>query len=300
MKNFKANLLISILTLSLFACGNDPDPETIISGELRVVGMVQSTSSTTIYNYGIESKAVASFSIDCLVMGSTKYDPATNSLAYVDCNQMFRMVNPLTGDEVKSFEVAGNMSEIEIDHENNRIIGYYYNHDTEETRLATYDLSNGQQLSDNQLNGIVGFYTGSTFYNSDSETYFLITSENELKGYNPETGNSINSTSLPTASNYVHFNTSVNQLVVMDYNENTERNSIHKIDLNTGQNIQSVEVNELNYYVGLAYDYDSDLDAFVLVKMDRTVVFIDSNTGEITESSQLDGDVQALAFYRAQ
>lgn len=52
MKKLKVILLISLLTLSLFACGDDPDPKTIISGELRVVGMVQSTSSTTIYNYG--------------------------------------------------------------------------------------------------------------------------------------------------------------------------------------------------------------------------------------------------------
>lgn len=300
MKKFNANLLISLIALSLYACGNDLDPETIISGELRVVGMVQNTSNTTIYNYGIESNSVASFSISCLVLGSTTYDPNTNSLAYVDCNQMFRMINPLTGNEIKSFEVGGNMTEIEIDHANNRIIGYYYNHDTEETRLATYDLNNGQQLSDNYLTGLASFYSGSTFYNKDNNTYYLITGENELKGYNPDTGNSVYSITLPTASNFVHFNTSDNLLVVMDYDENTDKNSIHKIDLTTGQDLQSVEVSELNYYIGFAYDYDSDLDAFVLVMMDRTVVFIDSNTGQLTESSQLDGEVQALTFYRAQ
>lgn len=300
MKKLKTHLFFALLILTIAACSESPDPESDISGELRVVGMVQNANTATIYNYGMESNNKASFSINCLVLGSAIYDPTTNSLGYVDCNSTFKMVNPLTGAEIKSFQVAQNMTEIEIDHSNDRIIGYYYNQSTEETRITTYDLSSGSQLTDNELVNIEAFYTGSTHYNEDSGIYYLITSQNELKGFDPSTGNSISSTTLPTASNFVHFKTGQNQLIVMDYNDNTEKNSIHKIDLNTSQSLQSVEVSELNYYYGLAHDYDDELDAFVLVKTDKRVVFIDANSGQITESTQLDGEVQALAFYRAQ
>ena len=68
---------------------------------------------------------VSTTPISCYVFGSTVYDPGSGGYGYVGCDTVFRLVNPVTGNLIKSFKLPGNISQVVIDSKDNVLIGRY-------------------------------------------------------------------------------------------------------------------------------------------------------------------------------
>lgn len=48
---------------------------------------------------------VSSTPIDCYVLSSTVYDPRSGGYGYVNCDTVFKLVNPETGKLIKSIKL---------------------------------------------------------------------------------------------------------------------------------------------------------------------------------------------------
>jgi len=296
-KIFYASVAIALLVVS--SCNKDG-----IQKVLNITAIDDNTSQ--IVNMKLKNMKKTSFSIGCHVMSSTTFDVRTKIFGYMDCNNIYRMVNIETGEEVKQIPLPESINLVVLDSNRNVIIGHYYVNGTEidngTDHVLTVNLDNGNIVSNKQFY-VGGFWDATTCFFRDIENEYVLirrdwtTDGNELVFINPSTGGIIRTASLATDVGNGVYDKKNNRLIGTTYEAG--KNYIVTVDLNTGNTLSKVVAQGLGSHLAAEMDYDAETNCYILVSSNNEVLFFDVKTGKIEKRYQLDFDIVSLKFWRS-
>lgn len=302
-------ILICIELVIIVSCSEKKDGDSIQS--LTLSG-IKSSKGNEIVCINLDSGYVNTTPIDCYVVGSTVYDPKTGGYGYVDCDTVFRLTNPLTGEVLKSFKLPGHVSQAVIDSENNLLVGRYglytYIDDPDSSNNATLpvfhnyilraSLESGEVLTNVELDLGDGVYVCSHFYDSVEDLYVMERADNKLIFINPSTGSIVKTVNIGKPLNNLIYNKVEKTIIALTYNQGTGGNFIEVYDPGTGEQISNKQIIGLGYYQVCIAGYDEESNCYITVSADDEVMFIDVSAGEIKKTYKLDYHLSDVKFLR--
>jgi len=305
-------LIISIYILTLLsACSKHSEDKP----DLFILTGIKSSKGSELVTIKLDSGIVNTTPIDCYVLGSTVFDSNTNGYGFVDCDSVFQLINPMTGNLLKSFNLPGYLSQIVIDNNDNTLIGRYTtmiygeDPDTIETKtikagppiytnyVIRVDLENGSVLSKNQVEIGEGIFACTYFYDQTEKRYFLLRADNNLISINPSSGEITKTTYIGKSLNNVIYNQSDKTITGITYSAESGKNYIETYDLTNGSKITIKELSQIEYYQACISGFDPDLNCYIMINSNLEVLFIDISTGETIKSSKLDVPLNDLKFW---
>jgi glutamine cyclotransferase len=314
LKMKKLIFLFGFLFLALTSCTKNPIN---IHGSLLLTG-IQGTKGTSIVSIDLDSGMVVSTTpISCYVFGSTIYDPCSGGYGYVGCDTVFRLVNPVTGNLIKSFKLPGNISQVVIDSKDNVLIGRYStisyedDPDTVDTKVIRagapvytnyvirVNLETGAIVSENQVNIGDGAYACSYFYDQEEKGYVLLRADNKFITINPSTGTVVKTVNIGEILNNVVYRPDNKTIIGLTYSLDADRNYIEVFNAETGVQISKKEIIQRDNYYSCISGYDSESNCYLSVNYPQNeVLFINISTGEIEKTYKLDVPMNDIRFWR--
>jgi hypothetical protein len=286
------------------------------SGALILAG-IQGSKGSDIVCINIDSGLVVNTTaIDCYELGSTVYDPGSGGYGYVNCDTMFKLVNPLTGDLIKSIKLPGMVSQVVIDNKDNMLIGRYstmtYGDDPDTVEIKSVNigtpiytnyvirvnLATGVVISHNQIDIGDGISGCSYYYNQNEKGYVLLRSDHTLITINPLTGAVVKEVNIGKALNNIVYNIDNGTIIGITYSHDADRNYIEVFDAETGVQISKKEVMKRDDYYACISGYDAESNCYILVNVSNEVLFIEISTGEIKKLYKLDNPLNDLKIWR--
>ena len=310
----KKTIFLSLVLVGLiFSCTKPSDNK---SSGLILAG-IKGAKGTEIVCMNLDSgKVVNSTPIDSYMLGSTVYDPLSGGYGYVDCDTMFRLVNPETGSLIKSIKLPGLVSQVVIDSEDNMLIGRYCtmtygeDPDTVDTKsvnvgapiytnyVIRVDLATGEVVSNNKVDIGDGVYVSCYYYDQKEKGYVMYRSDQKLITVNPSTGAVIKEVYVGRTLFNSVYNPGNNTLISMTYSYSDERNYVEVINPETGSVISSNIVEPEIGYCSNIMGYDAESNSYITATGDFKVLFYDISTGEIKKSHKLDNPMTDIKFWR--
>jgi hypothetical protein len=292
MKNsFFITYSVSILLLAL-SCEKQKDrtPDTLnLSG-------IKSGNTSELVNVKLKSGKVTKNPVECYMLGSTLFDPSSRGFGYVDCHGKFYLIDPLSGDTLKVFDVPEFLSHTAIDTVDNVLIGQR----SEQGSNYVYkiDLGTGEVIARNQVDLAQGILACTFFYKTPEKQYVLMRVDSTLVFINPDNGSIVHSAKAFAALANGYYNAVNDQLIGVTYDMETDKNYLVTLDGWTGELIHQVEIQERNDYYACMSAYDAETNCYLLMNPDMVILFIDIETGETKDSYDIGFEVQEFKFWR--
>jgi len=302
-------LLASGVCVVSLSCNKDKEKDTNSEGVLNITGINDNTSEVVCMALQSANSSVVKgkISIGCYEMSSAIFDVRTQTFGYMDCYSNYRLIDVAAGKEVKRFPLPKSISFVVVDTIRNLLIGHYYLDGTDKydgtDHVLTINLNNGNIVSDKQFY-VGGLWDGSTWFFRDIENEYVLvrsdweTDENELVFINPSTGAIVRTLSLDTDVGNGVYDRKNNRLIGSTYSNETNKNYIVVIDLNTGKTLSKVVAQGLGAHLGEEMDYDAQTNSYILVSGNNEVLFFDVATGKLNEKYQLDFEITSLKVWR--
>jgi outer membrane protein assembly factor BamB len=283
-----------------------------------IVTGISGAKGSEIVCVDIDSGAVVNTTpIECFVFGSTVYDPGTHGYGFVDCDTSFKLINPESGELIKSIRLPGFVSQAVIDTKDNLLIGRYttidYEDDPDTTGVksdssgppiytnyvVTVNLSTGAIISKNKINLGGGAYATTYYYDEKGKHYILYRSDNYLITINPLTGEIIKEQYVGKILVNSVYNPADNTLISLSYPApGDQRIYLMVIDPETGAEISSrLIASEEGYYANIA-GYDKDNNWYIAVNSKFEVVCFDVSTGDVKKRYKLENPLTDMKFWR--
>jgi outer membrane protein assembly factor BamB len=286
---FSCSLLLAGIILS---CEKQNEK---IASTLNVAG-IRSSTNFEIVNVELKSGTVTANPVECYLMGSTLFDPNTGGFGYIDCHSRFNLIDPLTGDTIKSFTVPGFLSQTVLDSVDNMLIGHCY----EEGANYVYkiNMETGDIMARNPVDFGPGVYACVYFYRAPEKEYILMRADSVMISINPENGEILHSVKAATNPGNAYYCAKDNLLIGLTYSVETDQNYVVTLDAETGELLRNVQIQERNNYYMCVSGYDSETGCYILVTPENRILFIDIASGEIKESYETDFQIQEFKFWR--
>ena len=303
-KNF---LVIAAVAVLFTACNKDKKSQSLLN--LTAID----NNKSQVVNVKLKSMDKQTFSIGCRSMPSTTFNAKNKTFGYLDCNDVYRIIDVETGVEIKQIPLLTYINLVVVDTIRNVLIGHYYVRDENEDKydgtdyVLTVNLNDGSIISDEQFY-VNGGWNGTTYFFRDVENeYVLLNSDdNVLVFIDPYTGNIIRTlnTEMANITNGVYDRTN-NRLIGTTFSssgtgEYDGISYIVTVDLNTGKALSKIVTQYSGYYLAFESDYDAETNSYILVSDNNEVLFFDVATGEVKERYQLDFDITSLQLWRSE
>ena len=291
-------LSLCMLLMGTFSCKKDPIKNTV----LNITAI--NDNSSQIVSVQLNSMQKKSFSIGCHVGSSTTFNAKNKTFGYMDCNDVYHIIDVEAGVEIKQIPLPTYLSLVVVDTLRNLLIGQYYvdgaNQNDGTDHVLTINLENGNVVSDHQFY-VGGWWDGSTCFFRDIENeYVLLREDNTLVFINPPTGNITKTVQLSTEVGNGVYDRNNNRLIGSYYSNETNKNHIVIVDINTGKTLSNVVAQGLGAHLAFEMDFDPETNCYVLVSSDNAVLFFDIYTGELKEKYQLDFELVSLKLWRSE
>jgi WD40 repeat protein len=273
---------------------------------------INSLKGSEIVSINLDSGLVNTTPINCYIVGSTVYDPKTGGYGYVDCDTVFRLTDPQTGDVLKSFSLPGHVSQAVIDSEHNLLVGRYglytYIDDPDSSNNATLPVFHNYLLRASLESGTVvtnveidlgeGVYVCSNYFDPMEKLYVMERADNNLIYINPSTGSIVKTLNIGKPLNNLVYNSAEKTIIALTINPASGENFIEVYDPGTGEQISNKKVSELDNYQYCIAGYDEETNCYITVSSDDEVMFIDVSAGEILKTYKLDYHLSDVKFLR--
>jgi hypothetical protein len=267
----------------------------VTSDTLNLTGF-KSANTSELVNVKLKSGKVTSSAVDCYLFGSTLFDPKSGGYGYVDCHGRFNLINPLTGDTIKSVAVPEFLSQTVIDTNNYMLIGQRY----EEAINYIYkiNLESGEVVSRNPINFGPGIFACTYFYKAPENEYVLMRADTTLIFINPDSGEIVRSVKAASAPANGYYNAADGYLIGFTYNAESDQNHLVTLNIATGELVFQVQIQESNDYYACMSGYDPESNCYILLNSDNVILFIDIETGDIKQSYKIGFQIQEYKFWR--
>ena len=285
-------------------------------GNLFLTGITGSKGTEIVYLNIDSSVVINTTPIDCYVFSSTVYHPNSDAYGYMNCDTVFILIKPETGELIKSIKLPGYISQAVIDTKNNILIGLYlimtYGDDPDTVYIKSgkagqpiitnyiirVSLSTGTILSNSKVDLGEGVYASTYYYNQKEKSYVLYRTDKYLISINPSTGEIVHEQYIGRSlsnSIYVHDN---NFLISLSYSTETQSYYITAIDPETGSLISNTIIAKEEGYCPNVSGFDHETNCYITVNSDYEVLFYDISTGEIKKSYKLENPMNDIKFWR--
>lgn len=291
-------LLFSIL--AVLSCNNDnPDNSETQPEESGINLLVASVGSanTEVTNFNLATGEQFSFITECMVLSSRVYDKATETIGYTSCDNTFIMVDPSTGQQMNAFPLPGPVSMAVINEATHTLIGVYYDLNEEANHVVRLNLDNGEVLSNLTVEDIGPMYTCSQFFNQGNQTFSLIRDDDKVVTLDATNGQITSEISISGGTNIIYYLEETNVLVGITYNPLNETNYVEQTDLTSGSIIKSRPLPSISGLRLCAIGFDSATNSLVAINANNRIIYINIDTGEVTDDMELDPQVTPLTFY---
>lgn len=292
----KQLLVLSALIVLLSACDyNEAEPR----DSLYLMGITSGADPEFFHLKLASRQQITTAPVGCHRLGSAIYEQTQNAFGYTDCNGYFNLINPITGEHLAAYELPGAINQTVIDYTENALIGRYYDTTIMANVVIKLDLGSGELLASNALD-FEGVYACTYFYNASDKTYGLLKSDGTLVLINPNDGQIMKSVGLEASIKGGYYDPSSNRLIGFTYSAETDENYVEVLDASTGSVMSRVQIRERNDYHACTSGYDVETNSYLMVTANDELIFVDVASGEITQRYEVDFDIDAFVFWRAQ
>jgi len=281
------------------------------SGTLKLTG-INSAKASEMVTIDLDSGFVSTTPIDCYVMSSTVYDPNTGGYGYVDCDSVFRLIDPENGDVLKSVRLPGLLSGVVIDKSSNMLIGVYREYletggqdsskSSIESELKTYlftmNLTSDEVYLNKEIDLGDGIYLCTHFFDPANSSYVMERSDKVFLFVDPVKGEVTKTAAITKALTNIVYNPDDGNIISMRYDSETEKCYIEVYDPSSGTLLSSNLVDGLDSYRYCMEAYDQETGCYLTVNRDDEVVFILPSTGEIKKRVKLEYTLSDIRFLR--
>jgi hypothetical protein len=293
MKNAHQIVICALLLAGFsFSCQKEKD---ITSDILNLSGF-KSGNTSELVNVKLKSGKVTSSVVDCYLFGSTLFDPKSGGYGYVDCHGKFNLINPLTGDTIRSIEVPEFLSQTVIDSTDYMLIGQRY----EEAINYVYkiNLETGEIKARNPVNFGPGIFACTYFYKTPEKEYVLMRADTTLIFINPDNGEITKSIKAVSAPANGYYHATDDQLTGVTYDAESDQNYLVTLNVETGELVHQIQIKERNDYYACMSGYDPESNCYLLLNPSNVILFIDIETGKIRQSYKIGFQIQEYKFWR--
>jgi hypothetical protein len=308
-----------LLVLIFISCTRQPDAK--FNSSLILTG-ISSTKGSEIVSIMIDSGVINSTPIEGYVLGSTLFDPISGGYGYVNSDSVFKLINPVTGEQLKSIKLPGYLSQTVIDSEENMLIGMFTTISYEDVLdsaghiipgygapiytnyVMRVNLNTETFVSQKKIDIGEGVNACGYFYDNDNKEYFLLRSDNKLISINPSTGAVVRTVDIGKSITNVFFNPDNKTIIGFSYSIETDSthvevsNCVEVYNPQTGSLITRNEIQQRDNYYGCISGYDAETDCYILVNDKNEVLFIEVSTGAIKKSFKLEDPMNDIKFWR--
>jgi hypothetical protein len=296
MKTLKPCLFI-ILFCSLLNCENEENSTAYNNENLNLATIKKENSVNVLVNVELKSKQTNKNPIGCYVFESSIFDMKRNGYGYCSCDSMFIILNPLTGDTLNIINIEGLMTTTCIDTTYNNLIGLI--NDVDSSFIVTYNLDSGKLISKEKFSLGNGFSSCTYFYSQLKHELNIINGSEELISINPNNSQIVNSKKIDCFIQNVCFNEKTNRLYGLNYSQEVDSNYIVALDVKSGNIISKVSIKEKNNYHPCNSAFDQTSNCFIIVNEKNEVLFINSETGIISERYIFNFDIGEFKIWKS-
>jgi len=295
MRNCMQSLVVAVFTsLFVMSCEKQQDKGPDV---LNVSGF-RSGNTSEIVNFKLRSGKSTSSPVECYLLGSTLFDPSSGGYGYVDCHGMFFLMDPVSGDTLKAIPVPEYLSQTVVDSVNNMLIGQ--RSEAGFNYVYKINLQSGETEARNPVDLTPGILACTYFYNSQANEYVLMRSDSMLIFINPDNGEVVDSAKAATAPSNAIYYSARNQLIGVTYDATLDENFLVTLNAVTGQFVNQVRIQERNDYYACMSGFDPETNCYILLNSENKMMFIDIETGKITDSYKIGFQMQEYKFWRGE
>lgn len=303
------SLLFYIILISLvfYSCEKKND-----FSSSRLLTGIKSSKGYEMISVNVDSGNVTgSVPLDCYILSSTFFDPVTGGYGYVDCDTVLRIVNPETGELIKSFSLPGPVSLAVTDNDNHRLIGIYTetvdtgNDSTKtsadvsfENHLLTLNLSNGEIISDLKINIGEGVNMSVYYFEPDKGKYVLYRENTHLIRIDPQTGQIEKEVAVGRDIFNAAYDDAEKTLIALRYSPVDDKYFLEVINSETGALVSSKVIeNEESFCLNIS-GYDNETASYYTVNGKYEVVFYSVPSGEVIKRVPLNNPLTDMKFWK--
>jgi hypothetical protein len=292
MKNTTTFIIMGFIAWLSVSCEKQKDtgPDT-----LNLTGF-KGGNNIELVNVRLKSGNVSSAPVECYLLGSTLYDPASGGYGYVDCHGMFYLMDPLAGDTLKAVPVPEFLSQTVLDTVENMLIGQRYEEGT--NYVYKINLETGVIEARNAVDLSEGILSCTFFYKAPQKQYILMLADSTLVFINPGSGEIVGTVKAVAAPANGIYNAADNQLIGVTYDAVSDENFLVTLDVETGVLVYQVQIQERNDYYACMSSYDAETHCYILLNTENNILFIDTQSGEIKDSYSIGFQIQEFKFWR--
>lgn len=312
MKKLFCYLIVLLLVLIFISCTKQIDRK---FNSLIVTG-ITSMKGSEMVSIMVDSGVISTTPVDCYALGSTVFDPQSGGYGYVGCDSVFKLVNPKTGELLKSVKLPGYFSQVVIAREDNMLIGMIstisyedvldsagnvipgYGEPIYNNYVLRLNLGSGTIVSQKQINLGEGAYACSYFYDPEVKGYVLLRADNKLITINPSTGTIVKTVDIGKSVSNIFYNPDNKTIIGMSYSFETDKNYVEVFDPETGSQISRNEIKQRDDYCACISGYDAETDCYILVNAKYEVLFIEVSSGTIKKTYKLEDPMNDIKFWR--
>jgi glutamine cyclotransferase len=274
-------------------------------GNLYLIG-VQNESGSAIVQMRLSHEnddtlmAPTVISIDCFATGTTVFDPSVQRFGYMNCDSQFVYINSALRDTIQIFAINQSLSQVVLINAGEQLIGRYYDWVLQTDFITKIDLINGKVVANNSIYLKDGVYACSYFYRTTTGEYALVRSDSMILFINPDDGVTNDSLKLSNTIKNVIYDPELDRIIGFSYSLETDKNYIEVLDLATGMIISKAEIKISNDYLACEASYDPETNSYTLLNSKDEMLFLDIDSGRITESYSFMSHIREFKIWRGE
>lgn len=296
MKTIKIFTLLFFFTILIACDKQDNNNNSENSDVLNITAIKKGSTSDEVVNLRLKSGKAEISPIGCHVFESVLFDSHRNGFGYCNCDSVFIIINPISGDTLTAIKLPNDLTNTFVDTAVNRLVGLCRIENT--FNIMQFSLDSNKLISQKPVNLNDGWFGCTYFYNQTNHELCIINSNQELISINPDNGEIVKSVPIEAFLQNNSYDENANRLYGMDYSIETDSNYVITIDVETGKLIKKTRILERDNYFACSSAYDVKSNSYIVVTEDNEIIFIDTETGEITERYPLDFDIDEFKFWR--
>jgi hypothetical protein len=245
----------------------------------------------------LDSGTVNSVPVDCYYAGSTVLNPITGEYGYTNCDNVFVLVDPVTGRTVKQIQLPGSLSQTEIDKSDGTLVGILSIGGA--VYIARIDLDSDSIKSEKPAEAAGGYFLCSYYYNQAERSYVFELADSTLLSVDAATGSVNKSIPLGILLFNIVYVSDNNTIIGRTYSSATNSNYLHIFNASTGTLLSKKLIDPGDdYYNVCMASYDTQTKCYIVVNDKYVIRFIDIETGKVKKSYTLDNPLSDIKFWR--
>ncbi len=302
----RLSFLAMLLLIILAACSDLVPPEeevteeipeepTELKGTVYILARERANQQEMFRSTNTKTGEKIEFHLETFNLNSSFYDPRTEGFGFVNADKKFRLINPINGEEIRSFDLEHHFGATVMDYEANEMIGIW-GFAQNDLHIARYNLENGDLISDHPLE-LNTYHACVQYYSQVKKEYYIIFPTGII-AVDPKTGKTIREIPIDLGWDQVNYDDKTSTFSRVHYPD-TGDPFLEHINAEDGSTISRTSVTALSPR-SCFFNFDYLSPDFIMVSHPSEVLYVNSETAEVKETFTVNNDVLPFMVWRTQ